>query len=878
MTSPGPFCFRLPLLVALSCLLLAAGAVKTTNAANPRVHAEAFSAVPFGVGRLVVQFDQVPSLPAQSPLWLREKEGRTHYPVFAQSRLRGPLPGADSGPGELVAYFLVQGQAPLELTLETMAGSFGARAQVQENPAQASELLDAWWKRYAGAAKQVAASNAYPPLVENYLTTMLARRLGKQPPQLSLSFSPDHRVDKVFAVMTGAESVRIAAQSGVLLRQADYYQTADQPLPTPVAPPPVQLPGPADGQVEDLAFHVPQECFYIRAASIDDLVWLHRLLDRWGGKITSLASIRAVDYGIRSRLEKRLGLREERLLATLKKGVLSDMAVIGTDALLRQGPAVAVLLEAKESGWLTTILREEQAHILKTVPKAIRTTEQILGRRVSLIATPGNQVRSFYAVDGKYHLISTSRQLVKRFFEAGQGERCLGKLDEFRWARRVAPLSEQRDLFVYLSDPFFRNLVSPHYRIAMTRRLRAETEIELAYLARWAAEAEGHSAKGIVELMKAGYLPSSFEQRPGGGQVLWDEQAVAYADSQWGDRGAFLPIPDHEVAPVTPAEVKSYQEFSQLYRQQWRRMDPAILQITRRKLDEKTERVSVDLHVTPYARQHYQQLAGILSAPDRQKWKMPQEMLASLQVNLWGKKVALGLHDFAWQFAVVEGKVHHSTDLQDAPLVAVSDSDALAIWVNPSLSNLAKPGIHKVSIPLIRDQCWLRRMPHADVLSPNKELIGANTFSVFREDTSREAQIRLRVGDLSGTQLGAVVHAEGYTRARRISAGNVAMLHTLMGQLRIPVNEATEAAARLLDGRPLCPLGGDYEQVQGFSSFPRWHSTAFAQESLEAESRVPKGFRTPLLEWLAGLSLDFQIDRTSLHTHLELDLRESVRE
>jgi hypothetical protein len=140
-------------------------------------------------------------------------------------------------------------------------------------------------------------------------------------------------------------------------------------------------------------------------------------------------------------------------------------------------------------------------------------------------------------------------------------------------------------------------------------------------------------------------------------------------------------------------------------------------------------------------------------------------------------------------------------------------------------------------------------------------------------DAPRPAQIRFRVADLSTTGWAAMIDAEGFIRARRVSAGNAQFMHVLAQQFNVPLEETRAEAERLLDAKLVCPLGGKYELTGDFSGIPRWHSTAWQTESLYEETKIPKNFRSPLFNWFAGLSLDFHIKDPTLTTHIELDVR-----
>ncbi|MHC4399295.1 MAG: hypothetical protein ACYTG0_06425 [Planctomycetota bacterium] len=60
------------------------------------------------------------------------------------------------------------------------------------------------------------------------------------------------------------------------------------------------------------------------------------------------------------------------------------------------------------------------------------------------------------------------------------------------------------------------HVVSPRYRIEMTRRADALADLQLAQLARLAARAEGLDGDRLESLIEAGLLPSDFLKRPDG--------------------------------------------------------------------------------------------------------------------------------------------------------------------------------------------------------------------------------------------------------------------------------------------------------------------------------------------------------------------------
>jgi len=173
---------------------------------------------------------------------------------------------------------------------------------------------------------------------------------------------------------------------------------------------------------------------------------------------------------------------------------------------------------------------------------ATAETVKIAGHDVSFISTPDNRLRSFHAVDGDYHLVTTSRTIVERFYAAGQGKDSLGQSDEFRFARMQMPLKREDTIFVYMSAAFFQGLLSPQYQIELSRRMKSVTDIEALALARLAARGEKAPADSIEDLIAGGFLPRGFGRRPdGSGPILAGD---AITDSRRGARGTFVPVPD----------------------------------------------------------------------------------------------------------------------------------------------------------------------------------------------------------------------------------------------------------------------------------------------------------------------------------------------
>ena len=406
------------------------------------------------------------------------------------------------------------------------------------------------------------------PEIDDYLTATMARRLNLPMPPADLGQWLSGSLSGQFELLSGGEALRTRLARQALLGDRGSSEPLDQELPSqqPLEPAAEIPPADKPPAIEAIALRVPEECFYLRSGSFENFLWLRHRMEALGGDARNLISEQAVDFGLNERLQRQLGLQETTLGDVVGPTVISDVALVGNDMFLREGAALGVLFEARNSTLLGLGLGRQRSDLLKAEKGAKEETVKLAGKSVSLISTPDNRVRSFYAVDGDYHFVSTSRALTERFLETGQkepkrpiGTTSLGASAEFRYARTILPLERGDTAFVYLSRAFFHNLMSPHYQVEMVRRLRSATEMELALLARLLARGEGRPAETLEQMRAADVLPAGFGRRIDGSYL--ELTAAGPVDSLRGARGTFVPIPDMPVERITQSEARQYQDF-----------------------------------------------------------------------------------------------------------------------------------------------------------------------------------------------------------------------------------------------------------------------------------------------------------------------------
>ncbi|MBN1912269.1 MAG: hypothetical protein JW818_21290, partial [Pirellulales bacterium] len=554
----------------------------------------------------------------------------------------------------------------------------------------------------------------------------------------------------------------------------------------------------------------------------------------------------------------------------LGPAVISDVALIGTDMFQREGAAMGLLFEARNTFLLNRDLTAQRAERLKAKDGVKEETLTLAGKKVSYIWTPDGTVRSYYAVDGDYVFVTTSKTLMRRFLETGQGQASLGASAEFRHARSVMPISREDTVFVYLSDAFFRNMAGPHYWIEMVRRLQAAADIQLVELTSLASAAEGKPGETIPELVAGRFLPENFGPRSDGSRAVFRDGEVY--DSLRGRRGSFVPIPDVPVERITPSEAEAYRQFVDFYHEKWGRLDPMIIGLRREALPEKQERVVVDVQANPFARQHVERLSQWIGPADQRQLAPISGDLMVLDLQLVNQRLFGAVRDFGLPFDVSGGQFTPTGGLRNILVGYVGTTGQLGF-----LSLLDRripgpptaPGYAGNPNP---DGMWRYRSENFTVFSLQPEVLREVCPQLRFEPAKRPAQIRLRVGDVAQARLTPALNMWGYLRTRQTSLGNLRLMHAVNQQLHVPGPDCRTAAELLLDAKLVCPLGGQYEYREQPDGLGRWTSTALegTGHAGRLTPQLPEGYAAPPLNWFRGLELDATMTEKNLSAHAEI--------
>ncbi|MCH8841222.1 MAG: hypothetical protein IH831_11240 [Planctomycetes bacterium] len=670
-----------------------------------------------------------------------------------------------------------------------------------------------------------------------------------------------------------------------MLRHQAVPTAQRQALPEPIAwqELTIDLAPIEDISVEPIAGHVPAECFYLRFGTFTNYLRFRDLNKKWQGDLLNMILRRGIDRAAAKRSQQQLSLHENALAKILGPQVISDAAIIGLDPFTAHGAGIGILFQAKNSFLLAQDLNRQRLGALQQFSNAEQSTVQIADRDVSLIATPDGRVRSYYVQSGDFHLVATSSKLIERFLEAGQGERSLATLPSFLQARQRLPLERNDVVFAFLSEKFFQNLCSPHYRVETLRRVRSAREPLLLEMAGLAAVTENHALQTTAELIAADVLPTHFAARVDGSALEVNEEHVI--DSLRGAPGFFVPVADMIVADVSADEADAYRQFVEKFQKEVGQMPPIAVGIQRSTRNEGGEdaeggeTLAIEVVVAPLDGLKICSLRDLLGAPDENRLQpvagdvVSLEVVLDIPVPLVGGESHLhhlfgGLRDFRSVLTVESGTVAPGAGPREFV------RGYLGAWPRPGLLELftgpSRPAGNQPEP--IGDQLWQAQQEKFLLISFKPDVVEQVLPQLALVQAERPAQIWLNVDDLTGKQLAATVNAFGYKRTRETSVAASRMMNSLANQFRVARPECRALAERLVDGNFVCPLGGEYQLLAPQRDLETWASSALPPENRFLLREVPEDFQLPLLDWFRGLRGDLRLDDNSLWVHLEIDM------
>lgn len=347
-------------------------------------------------------------------------------------------------------------------------------------------------------------------------------------------------------------------------------------------------------EVSPLALAVPEDQYFVRFDSVEKLLQVAELGDRWGAHMFAQTIGNATTALTSSRLKTQLAIQTDPLTRPFYDMVVDSFAMAGSDLCFRAGTDTTVLFAVKQPKVFRLRMDSFLAAAEQANEEATRTTGKVLGVDYVHVATPDRSVHVFSAYPSPdLHVRSNSKVALTRVIAAVLGMRIdgkavprLGDSTEFKYIRTLMPLgAEEEDGFIYLSDPFIRRIVGPELKLTSQRRMLCYNHLRMIGHGSLLFQTQkGRLPESLDDLAEAKCSPGQFGgdkfRCPDGGRYELAGDGLTAVCSHHGNAGALTPCCEVAVGSVTPQEAEQYREFVERYSRYWRRFfDPIAIRL-----------------------------------------------------------------------------------------------------------------------------------------------------------------------------------------------------------------------------------------------------------------------------------------------------------
>lgn len=847
--------------------------------------AEAHAGRPYGIARVSYRLQTGDEMIARTcAVLITESNSRISFPVIASTPFRKFLgnfirPNDANANESKSVWFLFKGDQPLRVTLHGSGQSNFEIPIVFDKPKRYQRFAKNWWSSFSSASQEMIESGDYPPMVETYLTELVGKRLGLQPPGRAKRSSDS--LARTFELLFDVEALRIDGIRNAMTSGVDR-SLATLPLPPAIQWSPLVVENlPDQIEIEPLAQAVPHECFYLRFGTWQNQIWLQRLTEEFGGNLSRMIQLRGYQPRIQSKFLDQLAIQSNEFDRLFGGSLIDDVGVIGMDSYFDNGAAIGVMLHAKSTKTLANSLRSKRNAFAKSHSDQQATVKKIVtrgGQTIELLSTPDNRYRSFYAVSGDNHLLTTSLRIAERFLEANAGIGSLADTREFQFARYQMPVARDDTLFVYLPTRFFQQLLTPEYQIELRRRNQVVTDMVLNEMAKLLATGESFDFKRVDDLIEAGYLPRDFGSHPDGSS--FETVGAHWQCSLRGRRGFFTPIADMQINRATQEEQQWFGERAEFFSTNIKSLDPMMIAVKRYQEENQLERIVFDARVLPFGEDKYQWLVQRMGPPLKQEVRSSPEDIVRFEASMQGG-LAGGPDETHHLFGAVQDYLDPDIDLKPKSFLRLLETfrqtpGYVGAWPNPGYTDWmpqlgGQPDAFGYTYSRLLG-LWRLQWADFSVLSFDQRRLESLKQHLAVIPSKRPAQVRVNIGDLANSKIQVWANTINYRRSWQASIANIRLLNLLNQQFRTPPAETAKIASRMLDVDLVCSLDGQYERLLLPTGRELWYSTAWPSF---ANPELPEGYLAPVLKWFRGLELEVIKEPTQFSVHGILDVQRS---
>jgi hypothetical protein len=349
----------------------------------------------------------------------------------------------------------------------------------------------------------------------------------------------------------------------------------------------------------EIAKLVPEDQFFFHFRSFNAASELLDLTVDWGDSLLRLFRVTAQDNRVRQKLDEQLCLRRDPLGKLFGDGVVSELAVTGSDPFVLEGTDVTMILRLKQPELFQKSADSWLAETKDRHPDLVQQEFNYRGHKVAARYTTDRVVSSFVATHGEYLIYSNSHRAIRDVLDAaiGVSPRLYDAFDYQYVTTILPPGDDPKSGYLFGSEAFVRRMISPAAKISEKRRLECFNNLVMLNNASLMYRMEsGKSPSSLNDLVEGHYVDPSKIVCPHGGAYSIDAAHDTCTCSLHNRLKYLTPNCELSVLKVSQDEQAEYERYKQRYEQFWRTVfDPIAVRIT------VEPRVKLETCVLPFA-------------------------------------------------------------------------------------------------------------------------------------------------------------------------------------------------------------------------------------------------------------------------------------
>ena len=350
---------------------------------------------------------------------------------------------------------------------------------------------------------------------------------------------------------------------------------------------------------------VPADQYFVHFQSMSAAGELLDLSNRWGDSLLRIFAISAVDNKVEEKLQEQLCIRRDILTKLFAEGVVTELAMTGSDPYLLEGTDLTLIFRLKQPEIFEKAAADWLANVKKRHPDIIEREFNYSGSKVGARYTNDRVVSSFIVRHENTMIFSNSHAAIRKVIDTINGKtpdnrkapRLFDELD-YRYVTSILPPSEDvKSGYLYASEAFIKRLIGPESKIAEKRRMECFNNMVMLNNASLFYRLEhGKSPGSLTDLAAERFVDMDKVRCPHGGAYAFDAANDTCTCSLHNRIKYLTPNSELSLLKVSHAERDAYGRYRGRYEEMWRTVyDPIAVRI------HVDTRVKLEVCVLPFA-------------------------------------------------------------------------------------------------------------------------------------------------------------------------------------------------------------------------------------------------------------------------------------